>query len=308
MSIATSPSVTVRNAYWKLDVLPEWGASILNLETASGRPVLRRVNLAHVRSSSDTAAFALMPYSNRIRDARFDFEGNRVQLRPAAGSPNVQHGDVRNRPWQIEQTSESALSCTFDSRDVADMNWPWPFTARLAYHLHGPHCDIALTLTNAGRELMPAGIGLHPYFQRCHDGLEPTLHFEAGGWYQTGAGSIPERGAQPIPPRLDFAQARELGPDTIDAVFSSWDGTAQLRWPGESGEGVGRSLTLTADNVFSHLVLFTAPDDSLALEPVSHATDAFNLAARGVHGTDMKVLSPGQSLAGAIRLTQGGAW
>ena len=313
MSIATSPSVTVRNAYWKLDVLPEWGASILNLETASGRPVLRRVSLAEVRSSSNTAAFALMPYSNRIRDARFDFEGKEVQLRPAAGSPNVQHGDVRNRPWQLEQMSERALSCTFDSRAAshlngADMNWPWPFTARLDYHLHGPHCDIALTLTNMGQAVMPAGIGLHPYFQRCHDGQEPTLHFEAGGWYQTGADSIPECGAQRIPPRLDFAQARELGSETIDAVFSSWDGTAQLRWPSARGEGLGRSLTLTADNVFSHLVLFTAPDGSLALEPVSHATDAFNLAARGVHGTDMKVLSPGQSLAGAIRLTQDGAW
>ena len=84
-------------------------------------------------------------------------------------------------------------------------------------------------------------------------------------------------------------------------MFASWEGTARLAWP-------TRALTLTADNVFSHLVLFTAPDGSLALEPVSHATDAFNLAGRGVHGTDLRVLAPGQALAGAVRLTLDGEW
>ena len=293
--------VTLRSECWTLEVLPEWGASILNLSAASGRSVLRHVNLADVKSSSNTAAFALVPYSNRIRDARFEFGGRTIQLRPAAGSPNIQHGDVRNRPWQVETQNASRLSCTFDSRDFSDMNWPWPFSARLDYHLHGPHCDIALTLMNAGEEQMPAGIGLHPYFVRRQDGQEPTLHFEAGGWYDAGLDSIPDSGTQVIPPSLDFSSAREVGPDAIDAVFASWDGTAQLAWP-------TRSLTLSADNVFSHLVLFTAPDGSLALEPVSHATDAFNLAARGIHGTDMKVLSPGQALAGALRLTLEGEW
>ena len=301
MTAAPPDVVTLRNECWTLEVLPALGASVLNLSAASGRPVLRPVDLANVKSSSNTAAFALMPFSNRIRDARFEFEGRTVQLRPAAGSPNTQHGDVRNRPWQIETQTDSKLSCTFDSRNFSDMNWPWPFTARMEYHLHGPHYDVALTLTNAGEEQMPAGIGLHPYFVRRQDGQEPTVQFAAGGWYGAGPDSIPDQGAQAIPPRLDFSAARQVGPEQIDAVFASWDGTAQLTWP-------ARSLTLSADNVFSHLVLFTAPDGSLALEPVSHATDAFNLAARGVHGTDIRVLSAGQSLAGAVRLTQVGDW
>lgn len=54
--------------------------------------------------------------------------------------------------------------------------------------------------------------------------------------------------------------------------------------------------------------MFTAPDGSVALEPVSHATDALSLAARGVPGTDLRVLAPGQSLAGAVRLTLEGEW
>lgn len=67
-------------------------------------------------------------------------------------------------------------------------------------------------------------------------------------------------------------------------------------------------MVQTADNVYSHLVVFTAPDGSLALEPVSHATDAFNLAAQDVAGVDLRVLTPGQSLAGTARITLEGQW
>ncbi|GAA4021101.1 aldose 1-epimerase [Deinococcus rubellus] len=305
-------AVTVQNEYWTLDIVPEYGASILNLSAASGRPVLRPVDPAKVESSSDTGCFPLMPYSNRIRDARFEFAGRTVELRPKSGSTLVQHGDVRNRPWQVERVSDTHLIGTFDSREFGDMNWPWAFTACLEYLLHGPHCDIALTLTNVSDEAMPAGMGLHPYFQRLQDGQPPQVQFGAGGWYPTDENSLPLGGSQAIPANLDFGVARPVGEAQIDAVFASWDGTARLSWSGVGWPGRDwpgqRALTLTADNVFSHLVLFTAPDGSLALEPVSHATDAFNLAARGVAGSDMKVLSPGQSLAGAVRLSLDGDW
>ena len=135
---------------------------------------------------------------------------------------------------------------------------------------------------------------------------DPALGFQAGGVYLTDESFIPTAGPQPIPPELDFSAARPVGEAQFNHVYSSWDGVARLSWaaPGRPG----RALTLTADSVWSHLVLFTAPDGSLALEPVTHATDAFNLAARGIHGTDMRVLAPGQSMGGAVRLTLEGEW
>lgn len=309
-------TLTIQNEYWTLEVSPQWGASILNLSAASGRSVMRRVDAealqnGQVKSSSDAASFTLLPYSNRIRDARFEFEGRTIQLRPKAGSTLSQHGDVRNRPWQVQKVSETHLRCTFDSRDFTDqnggdVNWPWAFTAQMDYHLNGPHCDTALTLTNVSSSVMPAGMGLHPYFQRLQDGQEPTLQFEAGGWYVTDENSLPLGGAQPIPAALDFSVARQVGDAQIDAVFASWEGTARLSWSGEGGPE--RALIITADNVFAHFVVFTAPDGSLALEPVSNATDAFNLATQGIHGTDMRTLTPQQSLSGAVRLSLEGEW
>ncbi|MFC4638630.1 aldose 1-epimerase [Deinococcus hohokamensis] len=284
-----------------LDILPTLGASVLNLRAASGRALLREVNPAQVRSSSDCASFTLLPFSNRVRDAHFVFAGREVQLRVTTKDGLTQHGDVRNRPWQVRERGEAHLICDFDSRRFADMNWPWAFTASVEYRLHGPHLDTSVTLTNADTEPMPAGLGLHPYFARWHDGHDPTLHLGAALTYDTDERSLPSQEARPVHADEDYRHPAPLGPRRPDRVYTAWDGVARLDW------GV-RGLTLTADNVFSHAVLFAAPDGSLALEPVSHATDALNLAARGVMGADLRVLDPGQSLAGAVRLTLDGRW
>ena len=45
--------------------------------------------------------------------------------------------------------------------------------------------------------------------------------------------------------------------------------------------------------------------DYFCVEPVSHANDGFNLAARGVAGTGVRVLQPGETLRGSLRFTVG---
>ncbi|MEW6421847.1 MAG: aldose 1-epimerase [Deinococcota bacterium] len=291
----------IANEHLTLEVLPEVGASILNLRAASGRPVLRRVNLAHVQTSSECASFTLLPYSNRIRDARFTFQGREVQLRPTTKDGLAQHGDVRNRPWQVTRVTEQHLRCDFDSRAFSDMNWPWAFTSRVEYLLHGPHLDTSVILTNVDTAEMPAGMGLHPYFTRLQDGVDPRLSFGAPLTYDTDERQLPVGGARPVRPGEDYRTPSQIGNRQLDQVYTAWDGLARLDWG-------ARALTLTADPVYSHLVVFTAPDGSLALEPVTHATDAFNLAARGISGTDMRTLLPGQSLAGTVRITLEGTW
>ncbi|WP_291429420.1 aldose 1-epimerase [Deinococcus sp.] len=286
---------------FELEVLPEMGASILNLRAASGRAVMRHVNLSDVQTSSQCAGFTLLPFSNRIRDAHFVFRGREVRLRVNTKDGLAQHGDVRNRPWQVERVAPSHLRCTFDSRAFADINWPWAFTAQVEYRLHGPHFDTTVTLTNEDTAAMPAGLGLHPYFARMQGGVDPALQVGAELTYDTDERQLTLGEARPVQPAEDYRVANPVGGRSIDRTYTAWDGVARLDW----GE---RALTLTADNVYSHVVVFTAPDGNLAVEPVSHATDAFNLAARGVTGVDLRVLEPGQSLAGTARVTLEGDW
>lgn len=291
----------IKNEFFTLEILPEWGASVLNLRAASGRPVMREVKLEDVKTSSQCASFTLAPYSNRIRDAKFTFDGQEVQLQPTTKDGLSQHGDVRNRPWHVSPVGPARLACDFDSCDFTDINWPWAFTVRVEYILHGPHFDTSITLTNADSRDMPAGVGFHPYFTRLQDGTDPLLSFDAALAYDTDERVLPTGEARPVQAAEDYRTPSRIGERQVDRAYTAWDQIAVLDW----GE---RSLTITADNIFSHLIVYTAPDGSLALEPVSHATDAFNLAAQGVAGVDMRTLAPGQSLAGTMRVTLGGNW
>ena len=80
--------------------------------------------------------------------------------------------------------------------------------------------------------------------------------------------------------------------------FSDWDGVAHLELPG------GSRLKMACDPVFAHFVVHRPPVPAyLCLEPVSHVTNAFNLAAKGCMHTGSQLLEPGQSLTGQIRLS-----
>ena len=76
-----------------------------------------------------------------------------------------------------------------------------------------------------------------------------------------------------------------------------WDGTALVDLPD------GARLRMAADAAFGHLVVHR-PDNLayLCVEPVSHVADGFNLAARGAAGTGARLLAPGESMGGTIRL------
>ena len=46
----------------------------------------------------------------------------------------------------------------------------------------------------------------------------------------------------------------------------------------------------------------TADKDFLCVEPVSNANDGFNLCAAGIEGHGVRVVGPGDRLAGQVRL------
>ncbi|MCX7600539.1 MAG: aldose 1-epimerase [Meiothermus sp.] len=292
----------LQNQRLRLTVAPELGASVVGLELhrqGFWLPVLRPTSPAALeeRHSPDTSSYLLAPYSNRIRDGRFSFAGKTYLLRPnwVDGQQTI-HGEVHGRPWMARRLEENRLLCTLDSRSLPDPNFPFPFTIEVQYRLLEEGVEILTRLQNAGAEPMPAGLGHHPYFVRYlgHSG-EALLSFKAARVYLTDESRLPTRPAEAIPAELDFSRPKSLGQAFLDHVFAGWDGFLRLEWPGS-----GWCMELTADPVYSHLVLFTAPDGSLALEPVTHATDGFNLMAQGWPDTGVRVLEPGEELKGQI--------
>ena len=247
--------------------------------------------------SLDAACFHMLPYSNRVRDGRFDFGGASVQL--AQGERHSIHGALRKLPWDVVRSDDAALACRIDSREHEAVNWPWPIGATLDVRLDGTRLTSEMTLTNESERDMPAGLGWHPYFVREVAGAAPELTLPVTGVYPDATGDrLPDGAPVPLGEALDFRTARALDPDTfIDCCLSGFEGRARIAWP-----GAGVALELRASEACDHVVLFNPSAPHFAVEPVTNANDAFNLAERGVEGVGRAVLGPGETLAARLEL------
>lgn len=306
--------VSVENDWLRLQIAGQYGASPVEFSLRSAAlvaapaglptylPIMRPTAAAAlvVGDSARFASYTLAPYCNRIRGGRFRFRGRDYDLRPNWPDGQTIHGDVRMRPFVVEKLDAQTLRCSYDSRRASQPNFPFHYQLITHYRLDGARLHIELALLNTDAEPLPFGLGIHPYFVRwlwpgCAD---PKLRFRAQGEYVVDELVIPTAAAQPLSPRHDFATPRSAYAAKIDCVFAGWDGQAELAWPGS-----GVTLRLQADPLFGHFVVYNGdPDGSLALEPVSQATDACNLAERGVPGTGLGVLAPGASQSGCITL------
>jgi aldose 1-epimerase len=300
------PLTPIQNDFWKLIVSPEFGASPYALEHKIDGDWVAIMRPSHAGAleagrSTDFSSYTLAPYSNRIRGGLFEFQGRKHQLRPNWPDGQTIHGDVHGEAWKVTQPDPSILNCEINSNEISNLNFPFQYRVRCQYKLEGEKFLTTLEMTNTGSEAMPAGFGIHPYFQRRIPGSSSDcqLEFDANGWYQASdpKDPIPDTAAGSIPSDKNFSQARAINDQFIDGVYNGFAGTATLAWPGS-----GYQMKLEADPIFSHFVVFTAPDGTLALEPVTNATDGFNLHARNVPNVGVCELEPGETMRGSITL------
>ena len=238
--------------------------------------------------------FPLVPYSNRIRDGRFEFAGQTVQLPLNFGDhPHSIHGHGWQNPWQVtEQITEQAADCvTLQYRHAADA-WPFSYLAEQIFRLSDGGLSINLRLVNLGDRPMPAGLGLHPYFPTT-----PEARIEAavdGAWLTDG--EIMPAAWEPVPAEWDMARGCAVKCMSCDNLFTGWGGTARITWP-----EWGRGLTMTASPNLGYLVVYApSGEDFFCAEPVSHCTDAFNNADGGAAG-GVIILQPGKAFSASVR-------
>lgn len=305
---------TLENDFLRFRIAPDLGASPVELslhrrhlpsapkDAPDWLPILRPTSTQTLLAGESAAfsSYTLAPYSNRIRDGLLRFRGQTHRIAPNWPDGQTIHGDVRMRPFDIDQKSATWLVARYESRRARQPNFPFHYQFETEYRLQDSRLVIDLRLTCCDKRDMPAGLGIHPYFvRRLWPGTpDPQLRFVAEGFYAVDDQVIPSEAAKPLLPQHDFRTLRDVYAQRVDCVFSGWDGQALLTWP-----GTGLSLHLQADPVYSHFVVYNGdPDGTLALEPVSHATDACNLAERGVPGTGLQILAPQQTLHGRIVL------
>lgn len=289
-------------------VAPHVGGSIAAFYDASGpdgagrafhwlRPATRAA--IDARDPLGMASFPLMPYCNRIRDGRFRFEGEMIDLPSGTGQlRHALHGHAWRRPWSVEAQTGASLTLHFlhepeTPHDAArgGKGWPFRYEARQHIVLDDDGLSVRLWARNLAARPMPFGLGHHPYYPRT-PGTRIAARVRA--MWEIDAEVLPV--SLNAHPAVDALQAGLVLDDfDLDNNFSGWRREALIEWPQHR-----RRLVLRASAPLDFFVLFSPPDiPYFCAEPVSNTTDWLNLTHSGsaermdVGGT---VLAPGETI------------
>lgn len=279
------------------ELCPEVGGSLVRF-VGWGHDLLRPVSDADLaaREPRRLGCYPLIPFSNRVRDAQFVFDGERYQLaRNFLPEPHAIHGNAWQRAWQVDRQAGDAARLVLAHVPARDGAASWPFACRAALEVRlAPEgLDMRLSLENTDTRRMPAGLGLHPFFPLT---TGTRLAARLAAVWLNDERMMPESHVA-MPPAWDLKSAAPVAPLSVDNCFTGWAGAATLEWPDR-----GLRLEIEASAEFSNLVIFVPwAHDYLCVEPVSHVNDGFNLAAAGVTNTGVVTLAPGETLSGQIR-------
>ncbi len=266
----------------------------------NGEAILRRTAPEAMASGAvrEFACYPLIPFSNRIADATLHWAGDAFALRRyLSAEPHAIHGNAWQRAWNAVEVGldHALLELVHEAGGESAYEWPFPFRASHAFELVDSALTLRLEIVNTGDRTFPFGLGWHPFFPRSPS---MELEFRAEGVWLTDATRLPTQHAS-VPPEWDFRQTRTIGTTATDNCFTGWRPPATVRWPER-----GLAVELSADAACNHFVVFMPEDrDFIALEPVTHMTDAFNRAGVGQKDTGTRLLAPGAAFSCTMRFS-----
>ncbi len=277
---------------WSLGVAPSSGAIVwADFEQCE---ILRRTNLRRgwERDPFSVSHFPLAPYSNRIRNGEFEFDGKTFRIKPnAPGQAHPLHGVAWLGNWSQSASSKKALLLDYVHRP--NEGWPWAFSLSQAIVIDGAGLSIRLTLRNTSTSPMPAGLGFHPYFA---DPNMARLAFSANGAWLPDRDNLPEEW-RPLDMAQGFSAGRALDDVEIDQCFTGWREQARIDWRDRPF-----GVDVTADPALAFAVVYVSQKERcFCFEPVSQMNDALNWTKRR-DDTGLRVLQPGEEWTATTKL------
>ncbi len=225
----------------------------------------------------------LIPWPNRLRDGRYEFDGATYQLALSeAEAGNAIHGLVRWASWQ--PVSHEVDRVVLAHRLHPQPGWPGMLDLRLEYAVGPAGLSVSTVATNAGREACPYGVGFHPYLTLGTDTID-ECHLQAPGrrYLQADERGIPIGVREVAGTPWDYTIPQPIAGARLDTGYTDLlrdeDGLARVRLRCARGRG---GVCLWMDSAYGYLMLFTgdtlAPDArrrGLAAEPMTCPPNAF---------------------------------
>ena len=276
----------------ELELSPSIGGAISRLTyvgEGGPRPILRERH-SPLQNVLEAASFPLVPFVNRVRGGSFSFRGRTVSLEPnMAGDTSPLHGQGWLTPWVVEESGDGSAILSYRHEPG---EWPWAYTALQEFRLDGPVLDLALTCRNESSELMPSGLGQHPYFP-CT--AQTRLDTEVGFAWTIDEQVLPVAKV-PATGRYDLRDRLICGQD-LDNGFEGWSGRVVMNdadWPYE--------LELSSPQARFFQVFSPASGGFFVAEPVTHANAALNAPEPDWPQLGLRILEPGEEMRLDMRI------
>ena len=244
------------------------------------------------------AGILLAPWPNRVRDGRWQLDGEDQQLEiTEPARDNAIHGLTRHDVWKVVEHRESLIALELDL--TPQPGWPVPLRNTVSYALDDHGLTITHGVTNIGDRATPFGLGVHPYPRAGRLATDDcTLQLAASTVLPLDPERLlPTGPAEPVDgTEFDFRTPRSLRGVELDTPFG---GCA----PGADGlvhhelRGDGDGVDIWSDPDFSWVQVyltdsFPGRGRAVAVEPMTCPPDALN------SGTDLITLQPGESWQG----------
>ena len=278
------------------------GATLLSWDPAIGGSVHSYVDgyvdEDEFLSQDGVRSGVMAPFSNRIRNGSYVFDGERHDLLPGVpeGERVIYHGFLRQMDCDVVSvdTTDTDVRVRLATRGIRPgtfAGYPFAVDLEVTYVLNGHGLTLQITGHNVGDRAAPYGSGWHPYFRvGTHDVDRLELEVPARTAIRTDDELIPLDGERAFVPvaahdRPTFGTPAVLGDAVIDAAFTDLvpdaDGITRTRLRDPE---TGRALTVWQRggdimHLFTGDTVAREPRTSIALEPVELMTDAFNRPA-----------------------------
>ncbi len=260
-------------------VVTECGASLRLLEQ-DRRPLVLGWD-ADAQTSAGRGQL-LSPWPNRIRDGRYSFGGQDLQLpisEPKLG--NASHGLVRWASWTVEEHTTHSVSLVL--RLMSQPGYPWTLDLHVLYDLSADGLTVTCTATNLSGTPAPYALGAHPYLVAGAGPLDDwELTLPASTRLVVDDQLIPTGREDVGSTEADFRVARALRGIGLDTTFTDLaqdsDGRATVTLR-DGAAGTGVQLWMDAAHrwvqVFTGDALPSHARESLAVEPLTAPPNAF---------------------------------
>lgn len=285
-------SVETLEAYgYRLHYNPRMGGRLDGL-FFNDLPILRETLDYNSNDPLQSASFPLIPFSNRIRNGIFIFNGKKYKLKPNwDGDQPVIHGEAWQKIWHVIEKNDHHHKIEFKGQEW----WPWHYRAIQSFLLSPQGIDIKLEIENLSDSEMPAGLGFHPYFPKYSDTI---LQFHSDSIW-------PPMGANPLQkcdtPHLGFNNGRNINDYHLDHCFENLSNEIIIQQP-----SLGQKITMRfiSDDINAiksyHAIVYNPKEDYFCVEPVSHITGAI-----GNHEIEnsINILKKNETLSLHIRIS-----